>query len=277
MSKFLSKTLAAFALTAGLAYAGAASATILVTDNDSDGSFLFDDITYGNGTGRAFVTPLLFTSDFGNTQPAATQVGGVHNPGAAGIDYSYGFSTGSGAPVVNLTYTFANVRDPKAAFPDVNGLRFMLDVTPHGSSVSPTTDKATQNWPGAVAGDPDKRQIQDLGAGALNTILVSNNGVSDGTFSNNCITTGCTTDFGLEWDRTVLKPGETWTIKVTLVDDPALVTGGRWLKAESLDGTGNVLVVGNPTLVPEPGSYAMLLGGIAILVLVSRRRLSALG
>ena len=42
MSKFLSKTLAAFALTAGLAYAGAASATILVTDNDSDGSFLLD-------------------------------------------------------------------------------------------------------------------------------------------------------------------------------------------------------------------------------------------
>jgi len=203
-----------------------------MTDNNKDGSFVNSDITYGNGTGQAFITPLLFTSDFGNTKPAAQQVVG------AGIDYAYSF-TCSGISVVELNYTFTNMRKPGDLFPDVNGLRFMLDATAFGSAALTTTDKASQNWPTASLGDPDKRQIQDLNQGALNTILVSNNAVTDS--ANNCAPAGCTTDFGLEWDLKKLTPGESWTIRVSLVDNPSLVTGGRYLRADSVDVVGNSL------------------------------------
>jgi hypothetical protein len=253
--------LAAFSLALAFGPVGSASAIILVTDNNKDGSFINSDITYGNGTGQAFVTPLLFTSDFGNTKPAAQQVVG------AGINYSYSF-TGSGSSVVELDYTFTNVRKPGDLFPDVNGMRFMLDTTAFGSAALTTTDKASQNWPTPSPGDPDKRQIQDLNQGALNTILVSNNAVTDN--AHNCALAGCTTDFGLEWDFAKLTPGESWTIRVSLVDNPNLVTGGRYLRADSVDVVGNSLIVGAPNLVPEPSSFLTLLTGLALLALSAR-------
>jgi len=260
--------LAAFSLAFAFGHVGTASATILVTDNNKDGSFVNSDITYGNGTGQAFITPLLFTSDFGNTKPAAQQVVG------AGIDYAYSF-TGSGSSVVELNYTFTNMHKPGDLFPDVNGLRFMLDATAFGSAALTTTDKATQNWPTASLGDPDKRQIQDLNQGALNTILVSNNAVTDS--ANNCAPAGCTTDFGLECDLKKLTPGESWTIRVSLVDNPSLVTGGRYLRADSVDVVGNSLIVGAPNVVPETSSFLTLLTGLALLALSAgpiRRRAS---
>jgi hypothetical protein len=273
MLKVSSRKLAGLALTLGLAYAGAASAIITVTDHNGDGSFGSkfhpDDITYGDGSGEAFVTPLLFTTDLGDTKTAKTQVGG------AGMNYSY-LVTGGGTSPLKLQYTFTSTRLTTDTFPNVTGLRFMLDVIAFGSSAFVTTDVATQKWPPVpVAGDPDKRQIQDLNVGALNTLLVSNNGVTDN--ANNCALTGCTTDFGLEWDRATLTPGQSWTINVTLVDNPALVSGGRYLRADSVDVPGNVLFVGNPTLVPEPSSYAMLLAGVAMLAMIGRRRLRKLG
>jgi len=265
------KKLAAVALTLGLSQAGGAGAILTVTDSFKDGSFSGSDITYGNGDGEAFVTPLLFTADLGNTKTASSQVVG------AGIDYAYSFSGGGTAPV-KLQYTFTSTRKVTDPFPNVTGLRFMLDVIAVGTSTSfPPTDKASQSWPAAVAGDPDKRQIQDLNAGALNSLLVSNNGVTDNAITPNCIAAGCTTDFGLEWDRATLAPGQTWTINLSLVDNPALVIGGRYLRADSVDVPGNTLFVGNPTVVPEPHRYAMLLAGIAMLAVVGRKRLRRLG
>jgi hypothetical protein len=273
MLKVSCKKLVFLALTAGFIYAGSASATITVTDSNFDGSFgtVFPgDITYGNGSMQAVVTPLLFAHEFGNTQPAATQVGG------ANVTYSYGFG-GSGTSVVSLDYTFVNNRTASDIPPTLTDLRFMLDVIALGTDNSQKNGVVTQNWPAAVPGDPSARQAQDLGAGALIPILQSNNRVTDNAFSASCLTPGgCSTDFGLEWDRASLAPGESWTVHLSLVDNPALVTGGRWLKTSSVDVASNVLIVGNPNLVPEPESYAMLLAGLALLATLGRRRFSRL-
>jgi hypothetical protein len=261
MLKFPCKKLTALALTLGLSQASSAFAVINVTDSFKDGSFANTDITYGDGSGEAFISPLLFATDFGNTQPAKTQVTG------AGIDYSYSFS-GSGTSTVELDYTFTSTRKSTDAFPNVSGLRFMLDAIAYGSNAFVTTDQASQSWPAAIAGDPDKRQIQDLNIGALKSLLISNNGIGINDGANNCAPAGCTTNFGLEWDLATLAPGQTWNIKVKLVDDPALVNGGRFLRADSVDVVGNTLVVGNPTLVPEPITWMMLLVGFALLWMV---------
>ncbi len=247
----------------------AAGPALAITKFDSlgNGGFVNNDITYGVG-GRAFVTPLLYVEDYGNTKGAQDQLLG------SGIDYSYMADLAS-SHVLNLTYTFTNNRDPGDLFPDMNGMRFMLDVIAYGSTLSPTKDLPSENWPAAVAGDPDKRRIQNLASGALNTILVNQNGIAvDG--ANNCLS-GCTTDFALEWDRLVLKPGELWTVGLAFVDDPLLVGGGRWLRADSLDGTGNTLIFGNLQPVPEPNSYALLIAGLVLTGAIALRRARVAG
>lgn len=264
MLKTARKLLAASLVALGAGHAGPALAVFAVNDTFLDGSF--DQVAYGNGMGGAFITPFLFSTDLGNTQAAATQVMG------AGINYSYAL-TGNGTSVLGLSYHFQNVRDPGSLFPNVTGLRFMLSVLAVGdvNTFSPA-DQASQNWPAKVAGDPDKRQIEDLNQNSLNSLIVNNNGLTDG--ANNCGMLGCTAQLGLEWDLAQLTPGQSWDIHLRLLDSAALVAGGRYLRANSLDVPGNLLVVGNPLLIPEPEVYALLLAGFAALALRRRRALS---
>jgi putative cofactor-binding repeat protein len=266
MCKFSHKTLGALALALTLGGFNPAFATILISDNNKDGSFSGTDISYGDGSANAVITPLLFISDFGNTKTPADQTQG------AGIGYSYHIG-GSGS-LREIDYTFTNNRKPSDLFPDVNGLRFMLDVIAFGSGNATTTDKASDHWAVSKApGNPDKRQIQDFNAAPLSPILVSNNGIpTDG--GNNCAPAGCTTDFGFEWDLNKLTPGQSWTIAVSLIDNPSLVNGGgRYLQADSVDVAGNTLIVGDPALVPEPRSYVLLAIGLSLLALFAHRRL----
>ncbi len=69
-----------------------------------------------------------------------------------------------------------------------------------------------------------------------------------------------------------LGAGETWNINVTLIDDPSLVVGGRYLTATSLGPNGTQIIFGNPQLVPEPETYAMLLAGLGLLAFLRMRR-----
>jgi len=253
------KLIAAAALAAA---AGPALATFTVNDTFLDGSF--SPIAYGDGSAGAFVTPFLFTGDLGgNALPAKQYVTG------AGIDYGYSV-TGSGTSHVDLFYHFANTRSPVSLFPNVTDARFMLDVIAAGSGAFTPSDHPSQSWPAKAAGDPDKRQASDTFANPLTTFIGTNNTLNDG--SNTC-GPSCTTDLALEWDLALLKPGESWDIHVTLLDSALNVTGGRFLRADSLDVAGNLLIVGNPTIaaIPEPEIYSLFAAGLALLEFRRRR------
>jgi hypothetical protein len=258
------KLVAAAALAAAAAHAGPALATLTVNDTALDGSFSLTPIAYGNGAASAYVTPFLYTGDLGGfAQPAKTYANG------GGINYSYSF-TGSGTSEVDLTYHFMNARSPASVFPNVTDARFMLDVIAAGSGAFPPTDKPSENWPAKAAGDPDKRQVSDASLNPLNTYIGNNNTLSDGTSTCGA---SCTTDLALEWDLAQLTPGQSWDIHVKLLDSALLVTGGRYLRADSQDVAGNLLIVGNPTLlaIPEPEIYTMVLAGLALLEFRRRR------
>jgi hypothetical protein len=79
----------------------------------------------------------------------------------------------------------------------------------------------------------------------------------------------------LQWNLPSIAPGETWTVSFLLVDDPALVVGGRYVQSTSLGSSGQQLVFGNPLLVPEPGTYVLMLAGLGTLLLAARRSRSA--
>lgn len=256
------KLIAAAALAAA---ATPALAVFSVTDTALDGSFSLSPILYGDGTGGAFVQPYLFTTDLGGTA-----AGPKTYASGAGIDYSYSF-TGNGTSQLDFTYHFANTRSSGSLFPNVTGLRFMLDVGALGSLDAFTpSDHPSQNWLAQVAGDPDKRQLGDYFASPLASQIAGSNGLNDG--ANSC-GSSCTTDLGLEWDLAQLAPGESWDVHVRMLDSALNVSGGRYLRADSLDVPGNLLIVGNPVLaaIPEPELYSLLVAGLALLEFRRRR------
>lgn len=79
----------------------------------------------------------------------------------------------------------------------------------------------------------------------------------------------------MQWNRASLAPGETWTVNLRLVDDAALVAGGRYLHATAADGSGTEFFVGNIQLVPEPEAWMLMLGGLTLLGAGALRRKAA--
>ena len=242
-----------------------ALAVFSVTDTALDGSFSITPISYGNGAAGAFVQPYFFTTDVGGAA-----AGPKTYTSGAGIAYSYSF-TGNGTHELDFTYHFANTRSSGDLFPNVTGLRFMLDVGAIGSlDASTPHDVPSQNWPAKAAGDPDKRQVGDFFAGAIASQIAGSNSLNDG--ANSC-GAFCTTDLGLEWDLAQLAPGESWDVHVRMLDSALNVSGGRYLRADSLDVPGNLLIVGNPTIaaIPEPEIYSLLVAGLALIEFRRRR------
>jgi hypothetical protein len=252
----------AAALAAGLIHAGSAQGAITQPLVDSALNGSFSNIAYGDGSAAAFLTPLLYADGLG-TGDAKTQ------SGVGGLSYSYAVSS-LGPSAVEVDYTFQNMRTALDPFPNVTNLRLMVDLVAYGSSALVTTDKASEHWLAAVAGDPAKRQVQDFAGGFLTATLPSSNTVTDG--ANNCAPAGCETDLALQWEQAVLVPNQVWTVRVKLVDDPKLVLGGRYLQASSVDVPGNAIIFGNPTLVPEPQAYALILAGLGLISWLRLRR-----
>ena len=268
MSKSGRSTLAAVAIAFALCPGVDAFAALsLVGGSDIflDGSF---ELAYGDGdgSGTAFVTPYLFASGSGNAATASGYAGGAQ------LGYSYSYSFAGAAPsVFEVDYTITNNRNATDPIPNATDLRLLIDVLAYGSAAAITTDIPSSQWDPARPGDPSARQIQDANVDTFGAILPATNALSNG--ADNCAAAGCTTDLGLEWDLPLLGPGQSWNVKLLLVDDPALVSGGRYLRADSVDVPGNVLIAGAPVLsaVPEPDPWSLLAVGTLSLGLLRRR------
>ena len=255
--RVVKKTTLALAAAASCALAIPALANISGTDTDLNGDFN-GGLSYGS-TGVAFVSALLYVGDLASTQQPKDQVLGTS------LGYSYSV-IGLGSPVVDIVYSFTN------GLADTwTDLRFMVNVQPDGSNSF--SDTVSEHWLAKQALDPnepDRREVQDF-AFNLKSSMQATHRVNNGT--NGCGGAACDADTALEWDLPSLAPSASWEVRLRLVDDPSLLTGnGRYLQVTSANSAGTVLYIGNPTLVPEPESYAMLLAGLGVLGFMRIRR-----
>jgi hypothetical protein len=207
------------------------------------------------------ITPLLFSSDLAQIDSPAAVVLGTD------LSYSYNTAFSFADSVFTLTYTISN--DALATDP-FDDLRFFVNVRAKGEQGF--NDAVGAGLP--AGNDPDNFQVFDgsVAPPVLDRIIsaANLNGTTQGTCGSPA--TGCSTELALQWDRASLAPGESWQIQLMLVDNPALVAGGRYLAAQSLGPSGQQLFLGNPTLVPEPESYALMLAGLGLLSWMQLRR-----
>lgn len=250
------------AFAAGLIAAGPASAAInLGPGGDTLLNGAFNQMTFG-ASGTANVFPLLYVGDLGDTGPAKSFL--------LGTDLSFGYVSplpGLATSVVSLTYSVTHNGDEFAdPFTD---LRLIVSTRAKGAPSALDTAAAI-GFPSS--GDPAQFRIFDAGATGDSPITQIIN--ADALNDTNACGGGCTPEMALQWNRTSIAPGDTWTVSFLLVDDPSLVAGGRYLQSTSLAAGANSLIFGNPVLVPEPGTYALLFAGLGVLVLVRRRMIS---
>lgn len=222
-----------------------------------DGSF--QGMTYGLA-GLANLTPRLYVGELGTTLPPFDQVLGT------GLEFSYA-PPAFGASVLTVSYSLTN-----NDFDAWHDLRFFLDLKAKGQAGALDVGAAQGFGAAPAPGEPDQFRIFDFDAAGDKPLqLIESGNTLNGTSAAACAT-GCYTDLALQWNLAELAVGGTWQINATLVDNPALVTGGRYLSASSLGSDGTQVVFGSVQLVPEPETYAMLLAGLGLLVWRAARR-----
>lgn len=215
-----------------------------------DGSF--QGFTYGFA-GVANLTPRLYVGELGETLPPFDQILGT------GLEFSYAPPV-FGASVLTVTYTLTN-----NDFDAWHDLRFFLDLKAKGQAGSLDTGAATGFGIPPKAGEPDQFRIFDFDAAGDKPLqLIEAGNALNGTSAAACAV-GCYTDLALQWNLAELAVGNTWQITATLVDNPALVGGGRYLSATSLGSDGSQIFFGSVQPVPEPETYLMLLAGLGLV------------
>lgn len=245
-------------LSAALLTSTSALASIALPGGDTflDGSF--QGLSYG-ASGAATLAPRLYIGEFASTLPPFDQISGT------GLDYSYNVSN-LGTSMVTLTYRLTN----NDLFGSFNDLRFFVDLKTQGQTSSLDTAAVTGFGSPAAPGAADQFQIFDFNAvGDKPLQRIESSNALNGSTAATC-TTGCLTDLALQWNRAELLVGDTWEIKLTLTDDPSLVSGGRYLSASTLGADGTQMIIGNPTPVPVPP--ALWLFGSGLMWLASMRR-----
>ena len=248
------------ALALGLLSAPPAVANIGLPGGDTFLDGHFEGITYGVA-GIANLTPLLYIGlgAGSETLPPLTQIIGT------GLEFEWHPTFGS--PVVPVIYRLTNTESQP-----YSDLRFMLDLKAKGQpNFLDTAAVHGFNSP-AGPGDPNNFQIFNFDAPGDKPLqqIANFNGLNN-SIAPACLS-GCFSDLALQWNRAELGPNQTWEINVMLVDDPRLVIGGRYLVASSLSPDGTQLVFGNPQLIPEPQTFAMLLAGLGLLAFLRMRR-----
>jgi hypothetical protein len=230
-----------------------ARATMTLPGGDTLLTGGFDDLRYG-ATGASYVTPLLYLGDL-----SATDAPGVQ---AAFTDLTYSYAlSGLGTPAASILYTISN--DGIDPFAD---LRFMVNVQADGSNSF--LDTVNVVFGAAAPGDPDQFQVGDFSVDPVGVLLADHDG-ADG--SNACGVAVCDADLALQWNLAALDPGAVWLVQVSLSDDGSRVSD-RYLQAISADSDSALTFSGVASVVPEPTTGLLFIGGLAGLAAIRSRR-----
>lgn len=238
----------------------------------------FVNINYGaGGSGNVFqLNALLYVDEVSSTDQISSQ---LQTFTKLKVDKSAFGPTGLGTGLAELDYRVTNV----GATPQ-STLRFMTVL---GVDGNPTTfnESVAETWGAKQAFDPDRRQTlvwdQDP-SHSLNNLWIGTNGAASPAGSGvpaACVSPSvCDAFVGLQWDIPVLNPGESFLVRVGLSDDGQHLSS-RFLTitADPTGGISNALTFSGTAqvvAVPEPSSYAMLLGGLALIAFAWRRRAS---
>lgn len=247
-------------LSAALSMSAPALANIVLPggDNFLDGSF--HGMTH-NVSGTASLAARLYVGDLASTLPPFDQVVGT------GLDFSY-VAPVFGSHFATATYRLTN-NDPTGPY---SNLRFFLNLKTQGQANFMDTATVVGFGVPADPGAADQFQIFDYNAAGDKPLQqIEGNNNLNGSSAASC-STGCYSDLALQWSRAELLVGDTWEIRVSLVDDPKLVAGGRYLIASSLGKDGAQIIFGNPTPVPVPSALFLFASGLAGLQALRRRK-----
>lgn len=169
--------------------------------------------------------------------------------------------TGNGTGLVRVAFDLTNTTGA-----DTTAITFFAKVDVTGD------DTTFLDKPGAtqVAGarEPGRWAIDDFLAGGIDT-QIGNGALANAT--TNCAP-DCDAVLALQFAVGVLRPGETGHIVLGLSDDGSRLSG-TFLTATSSATPGQAFTLsGTVEVVPEPGAWASLLAGLALLGVALRRQ-----
>jgi hypothetical protein len=238
----------------------------------------FNDIAYGAASdGNVFaLRALLYPEGDGL---AAQQVLPRANTINLKLDQPGIGPTGAGTSLEVLSYRVTN-NDTVAH----NGLRFMVAL---GVDGNPDTllESVAETWGAGGPTDPSRRQTIDWDGTIANTLdnvwTSGANGpvapAGTGVPAACTAPSVCDTYVGLAWDIKTFNPGDSFLVRVGLSDNGQHLSS-RFLTitGDPTGGVSNALTFsGTVEVVPEVSTLSMLLAGLVLVGVATRRRVAA--